>query len=111
MVCGSAWCVGRRGVRSRGPLHQAGLSIGLESANPGVHTLTRDPHGRGDVSLGPAGLKALNHQQPGMKGRTGITVGHENLRRMVDLDKPHPTRGFSSHQADTPATNVMSRYI
>jgi hypothetical protein len=26
------------------------------------------------------------------------------------FDKPHPTRGFSSHQADTPDTNVVSRY-
>jgi len=45
-----------------------------------------------------------------MKRRTGITVGHENLRRVVDLDKPHPTRRFSSHQADTPATNVLAKY-
>jgi hypothetical protein len=38
-------------------------------------------------------------------------VGHENLRMVVDLDKPHLTRRFSSHQADAPATNVMARYI
>lgn len=58
----------------------------------------------------PAGLMPAHHQQAAVKRRTGITVGHENLRREVDLDKPHPTRGFSSHQANTPATNVLSRY-
>lgn len=30
--------------------------------------------------------------------------------RMWAVDKPHPTRRFSSHQADTPATNVLTGY-
>jgi hypothetical protein len=30
--------------------------------------------------------------------------------QVMAFDKPHPTRRFSSHQANTPATNLMSRY-
>ncbi|BBY44351.1 hypothetical protein MCEL_26460 [Mycolicibacterium celeriflavum] len=62
------------------------------------------------MGFSPAGLIPLHYQQSAVKRRTGITVGHENLRTVVDLDKPHLIRRFSSHQADTPATNVLSRY-
>jgi hypothetical protein len=55
-------------------------SINEANADPGVHALARDPHRRGDVRLGPARLIPAHDQQAAMKRRTGITVGHENLR-------------------------------
>ena len=37
------------------------------------------------------------HQQAAtVERQPGITVRHEDLRAVWDLDKPHPTRGFSS---------------
>ncbi|GFG50597.1 hypothetical protein MAGR_20380 [Mycolicibacterium agri] len=86
------------------------FTLGLKTADPGVDAFTRDPHRFRDMGFGPASLIPAHYQQPAVKRRTGITVGHENLRTVVDLDKPHPTRRFSSHQANTPATNVLSQY-
>jgi len=55
-------------------------SINEANADPGVHALARDPRRLGDVRLGPARSIPAHHQQAAMKRRTGITVGHENLR-------------------------------
>ena len=87
-----------------------GFALGLVPVDPGLHALARNPHRRGDVSLLPALLTTLDDQQPTVEGQPGITVGHENLRRSADLDKPHPNRGFSLRQDISAATNVVSRY-
>ena len=68
------------------------------TVDPGLHTLARDTHRSRDVGLLPALLVALNDQQPTVDGQPRITVGHENLRLGLVLDKPHPNRGFSSRQ-------------
>ena len=89
---------------------KACLALGFVAIDPGVYALARHSHRPGDMGFSPAGLIPVHDEQSAMERRTGITVGHENLRTVVDLDKPHLTRGFSSHQANTPATNVLSRY-
>lgn len=95
-------------MRPGGPVDKAGFTRRFEPADPGVDAPARDTHRLGYMGFGPAGLIPAHHQQAAVKRRTGITVGHENIRREVDLDKPHPTRRFYSHQANAPATNVMS---
>ena len=99
--------VGRRGAVARtAPPGRA--SPRPESAGTRCARTYARPWGLlGDVSSWPSCMSALNHQQPGMKGRTGITVGtFRTSGGWVDPDKPHLTRGSPSHQADTPATNV-----
>jgi hypothetical protein len=62
------------------------------------------------VRLLPSGLVPLDDQQPAVNGEPGITVGHENLRSVRALDKPHLNRGFSFRQAFSPATNVLAGF-
>ena len=56
------------------------------------------------------GPVTLDDQQPAVESQPSITVGHENLRSVRALDKPHLNRGFSSRQAFSPATNVLAGY-
>ena len=100
----------RHRVRPGGPVVQTGLALGGVPVDPGLHALAGDPHRRRDVRLLPAGLVPLDDQQPAVDGQPSITVGHENLRSVRALDKPHPNRGFSSRQAIPPATNVLAGY-
>ena len=95
-------CVVGHAVRARGPVVQPGLALGGVPVDPGLHALAGDAHRRGDMGLLPAGLVPLDDQQPAVERSPSITVGHENLRSVWALDKPHPNRGFSSRQADPP---------
>src|SRR6185312_13081935 len=72
-------------------------SINEANADPGVHALARDPRRLGDVRLGPARSIPAHHQQAAMKRRTGITVGHENLRTGDGPSTSHTPPGGSLH--------------
>jgi hypothetical protein len=58
------------------------------------------------------GLHPRDQQPPAMKRQTRITVGHEDLRTVGDLDITHRTRRSSLRQeASTRVTNVPAEYI
>jgi len=96
---------------ARGPILKTSLALSAVAANPRVDTLAGDPHRLGNLGLLPSVLVTLNDQQSTVKRRAGITVGHENLRNRYGPSTSHtPPRGFSSHQADTPATNLLAGY-
>jgi hypothetical protein len=65
------------------------------------------------VGHGPSlDADALDQQQPAVDVQTGITVGHEDLRTVGDLDITHRTRRSSSRQRpDRCVTNVPAEYI
>jgi hypothetical protein len=110
-LLGSGRRPGRAAVRARGPVEQAGFTLRGEPAHPPVGTLPRDPHRLGDVSDRHPGLDPGDQQPPAMKRQTGITVGHEDLRTVGDLDITHRTR--RSSLTSTPrrcVTNVPAEY-
>ena len=61
-----------------------------------------------DVIAGLGG----NDEFDGLGGADALCGGRgaDTSGQMWDLDKPHPTRGLSPVQADSPATNVMAGY-
>jgi hypothetical protein len=59
---------------------------------------------------GPAIGEPIDDQHAAVNGSAGITLEHEKSRTVMSLRQATPRPGFSSHQADTPATNVLSRY-
>ena len=99
---------GGHGVRSGGPCHQPGLTLGGVPGDLGRHGLARDSHRRSDVGLFPPCLVPLDDQPPAVNSQTGTTVGHENLRWLWTLDKPHPSRRFSHDQAQPTVTNLLA---
>jgi hypothetical protein len=67
--------------------------------HPTVGTLPRDTHRLRDVSDRHPGLDPGDQQPPAMERQTGITVGHEDLRTVGDLDITHCTRRSSLRQS------------
>jgi hypothetical protein len=67
-------------MRTRRPVSQAGIPIDVESADPAMSTLTRDPHRPGDMSDGHPQLANTTHEQTAtVDGQPGVTVRHEDL--------------------------------
>lgn len=91
---------------------QARLALFVEPLDPAMRALTRDPLGLRSVSNRPAlATDALDQQEPAVKVQAGITVGHEDLRTVGDLDITHRTRGSSSRQRPSrDVTNLMAEY-
>ena len=102
---------GRTAVRARGPVVQAGFTLRGEPNPPPVGTLPRDAHRLGNVSDRHPGLDPGDQQPPAMERQTGITVGHEDLRTVGDLDITHRTRRSSFRQRPgARVTNVPAEY-
>ena len=99
-------------VRARGPVVQAGLPMLTEPVDPTVGALTRDALGFRGVRDGPPLLTdALDEELAAAHGQTGITVGHEDLRTVGDLDITHRTRRSSLRQRPGRCvTNVLAEY-
>ena len=65
------------------------------------------------MSYGPSlSSNALDQQLPATEVQTGITVGHEDLRTVGDLDITHRTRRSSLRQQPRRrVTNLKAEYI
>ena len=65
-------------VRPRGPIPQAGGTLGIEPGNPTMRTLTRHPHCLGHMGYRHSLLSdPMNQQRTTMNRQTGITVGQK----------------------------------
>jgi hypothetical protein len=102
----------RAGVRPRRPVPQTYLALGVEPGNPAVRALPRNALSlRGMRDRPPLDTHPLDQQQPAAEGQTGITVRHEDLRMVDDLDIAHRTRRSSLRQQPGPSvTNVPAEY-
>jgi hypothetical protein len=94
-------------VRARGAVAQTGLAFLAEAVDPAVRALARNTLSLRGVGDRPTLIAdALDEQLPATHGQAGITVGHEDLRTVGDLDThpPHPevfltsTTGRACHQ-------------
>jgi hypothetical protein len=100
---------GRAVVRTRRPVDQAGFAFGIETSQPPVNALTRDPHRSGDVRHRPVlGTNPLHEQAPTMKRQTSVTVTHEDLRVVKTAISTAPE--VFAYIKD-PVTNVLAEYI
>ena len=96
-------------MRSRRPIPQTCLALGIETANPLVSALTADPHCLGDMSNRHALIaNTLNKQTTPPKREPGITVRHEDILECED-GYLHTARRSSHVQG--PVTNVSAEYI
>lgn len=78
---------------------QPGLAVLVEALDPAVSTLSRHSLGLHGVGDCPALLaNTLDQQLPASEVQAGITVGHEDLRTVDDLDIAHRTRRSSLRQ-------------
>src|SRR5699024_3029517 len=85
--------LGGTAVRPRRAVLQAATAFLPEASDPAVSALSRDALGLRSVSDCPALLAdALDEQLPTTHVQPGITVGHEDLRTVGDLDITHRTR-------------------
>src|SRR3712207_1595239 len=103
---GAPWA----GVRTAGPVDQAGLAFGLITGDPGPHALARDSHCCGDVRLPPAGPVPVDDQLTAVRGRAGISVGHEDLRVDVGLRQATPHSEVLPRSSRSDVTNVLAQY-
>src|SRR5699024_6545684 len=88
--------LGGTAVRPRRAVLQAATAFLPEASDPAVSALSRDALGLRSVSDCPALLAdALDEQLPTTHVQPGITVGHEDLRTVGDLDITHRTRRSS----------------
>ena len=87
------------------------FSLGGEPGHPPVGALPGDPHRLGDVSDRHSGLDPSDQKAPPMERQTSITVRHEDLRTVGDIDITHRTRRSSSRQRPGwCVTNVLAEY-
>ena len=90
---------------------QTGFALGSESGHPTMGALPRDPHRLRDMRDRHPGLDPGDQQPPAMERQTGITVGHEDLRTVDDLDIAHRTRRSSLRQQPARSvTNLLAEY-
>ena len=96
-----------------GTVVQAGLAFFAEAFDPAVRALPGDTLGLGGVGDRPALLAdALDEELPATHVQPGITVGHEDLRTVDDLDIAHRTRRSSLRQQPARSvTNLLAEYI
>jgi hypothetical protein len=99
-------------VGSGGTVDQARFALLAEALDPAVGALPRDALGLRGVRDRPALLTdTLDQQLPAPDVQTGITVGHEDLRTVDDLDIAHRTRRSSlRQQPDRCVTNLQAEY-
>jgi hypothetical protein len=91
---------------------QTGLALFAETVDPAVRALPRHALGFRGVSDCPALLTdPLDEELPTTHIQPGITVGHEDLRTVGDLDITHRTRRSSLRQRPGGrVTNVPAEY-
>jgi transposase-like protein len=90
---------------------QATFTLGGIPGHPAMGTLPRDTHRLGHMRDRHPGLDPSDQQPPAMERQTSITVGHEDLRTVGDLDITHRTRRSSLRQRTRRSvTNVLAEY-
>ena len=91
---------------------QASFAFGAVSRDPAVCALARHPLGLGSVRDRPALLAdAFDEELPAAEVQPGITVSHEDLRTVGDLDSAHRTRRSSLRQQPARSvTNLLAEY-
>jgi hypothetical protein len=86
---------------------QPGVAFRVEAGNPTMGALAADPHRLGDMRHGhPLDTNTLHQQTTTMKGQTGVTVRHEDLR-FVKRQTPQDPEVFTYVN---PVTNLMAGY-
>ena len=96
-------------MRSRRPIEQAGLALGVEAGDPAMRALARDPHRLGDMrDRHPLLTDPMHQQTTTMERQTSVTVRHEDLRVCEDGNL-HSTGGLRFRS--TTVTNVPAEYI
>lgn len=94
-------CLVRAVVRALGPVVEASFAFGAEPVDPAVRTLAGDTLGLGRVRDGPVLLAdPFDKELPPAKVQPGITLGHEDLRMVDDLDSAHRTRSVTNLVAE-----------
>src|SRR5699024_1321031 len=94
-----------------GAVDKGRLAVLVKTFDPTMRALSGDPLRFGGMSNSPAiSSDALDQQLPASEVQTGITVGHEDLRMVGDLDithrtrrsslRQHPARSFANLQAE-----------
>ncbi len=87
---------------------QAGFAFGAVPRNSAVGALTGHALGLGGVRDGPTlHTDAFDEQLPAAEVQPGITVSHEDLRTVGDLDSAHRTRRSSLRQQPTRSVNNL----
>jgi hypothetical protein len=82
-------------VRARRAIHQASISLGVETGHPPMGALSRDPHGLGHMGHRHSLIAdPLYEETTTMHGETSVTVTHEDLRWDEDGNL-HSTRRSS----------------
>lgn len=90
-----------------GAVDKGRLAVLVKTFDPTMRALSGDPLRFGGMSNSPAiSSDALDQQLPASEVQTGITVGHEDLRMVGDLDITHRTRRSSLRQH--PARSVAN---
>ena len=91
---------------------QSCLAFGLVAGPPRWgHAFAGNTHCAGDMGFGPA--VSVSSSTMSILPRWVVRALRWDTRTSGGkwaFDKPHLNRRFSSHQADTPATNVLAGY-
>jgi hypothetical protein len=90
---------------------QTGFALTAYRVHPAVRALPLNPHRLRDERDRHPGLDPGDQQPPAMEPQTGITVGHEELRTVDDLDIIYRTRRSSlAQRPGWCVTNVPTEY-
>jgi len=93
----------RHRVRFRGTVIKTGLSLGVEAVDPAMGALTRDAHRFSNMcDRHPLVTDAFYEQTTAMKGETGITMRHEDLRLSEATTPLHPEVFTTSNRHQRP---------
>jgi hypothetical protein len=96
-------------MRSRRPVEQPDITLGVETSNPTMRTLTRHAHRSSDMrDRHPLLSDTTNQQTATMHRQASVTVRHEDLR-VVETPIPTASEVFASDQRTV--TNVPAEYI
>lgn len=97
---------------TRGTVLQTSRAFLTEAIDPAMRALAGDSLGLGGVSHSPAlRTDSFDEQLPASHIQSGITVRHEDLRTVDDLDIAHRTRRSSLRQQPARSvTNLMAEY-
>ncbi len=96
-------------MRSRGPVIETRIALGVEPVDPTMGALTRDPHRFRDVSNRSAIIDDPSDQQATtVNSETSITVRHEDL--LVSEDGTSPLSPEVLHVHKPHVTNVPAEY-
>lgn len=98
----------RHPMRTRRPIPQAGVALGIEAGNPTMRTLARYAHRLRNMShRHPILTDPSDEQTPTRKRQTSIAVTHEDLR---DVATAIPTASEVFVSDRRTVTNVPAEY-